>query len=152
MHAYVRVGSCWFLWDSCFRAFLDIFRTVWFLWNACMPTHSEATEEEEPQEDEEVAETSPAPVKKDKRGSQKSQARLALLFNQYKSVETCSQVLHHFVLQHSSHDTSASRTSFHCNAMCNPVSLESICLYIWLYLSRCHVFASLRPLREKLCS
>ena len=73
MHAYVRVGSCWFLWDSCFRAFFDIFRAVWFLWNACMPTHSEATEEEEPQEDEEVAETSPAPVKKDKRGSQKSQ-------------------------------------------------------------------------------
>ena len=32
--------------------------------------HCEATEEEEPQEDEEVAETSPAPVKK---GSQKSQ-------------------------------------------------------------------------------
>ena len=38
-------------------------------------------------------------------------AQFALLL---KSVEPCLQVLHHFVLQHSSHDTSASCTSFHC--------------------------------------
>ena len=73
MHAYVRVGMSWFmlvplgfcvgvlLWSS-----LDPVKAVH------ADSHSEATEEE-PQEDEEVAETSPAPVRK---GSRKSQVLL----------------------------------------------------------------------------
>ena len=62
MRQLVHVGSVGvLLWSS-----LDPVKAVH------ADSHSEATEEE-PQEDEEVAETSPAPVKKDKRGSQKSQ-------------------------------------------------------------------------------